>query len=593
MSVCCGDGGPANAPLSDTGQPVSDGVEKLKRTPPVLSEVYPERAMWFVDNELVKVQGKASPGTAPISQVKINGEPASFDGTAFSFAPAVLPGVNVVNLRAESEDGERVVDGRSFFHGDVHAPGAVIDNAVQIHLSKTFLDDNDPELDDVAGIAEWFLTDPAFLSSIDSAIETDVAMLTPTLVTIEAASIDLTPANAALHVTCALTAFHVSLHVEGLGGLGDLIAGPATMDVSVANLTVALKFITEDGVLKIEPTFSKLKFTDFVLATENYPNLKENYPSLHDLMRGYIESKMSDTIGSMIAELLSSFLGGFAYKTTFGDENPVSVSFTMAGVKAASHGLNLNLSALVSSSLGLSGALPLKFGSLKTDNAVLNDEFSDEPIAFAIDDDLLNQLTFAMWHSGSLSDRVFEGEELKALGSESFPEVFQPLTRISYSTHLPLTVGVRTLKADELLYDIALGELELLLESSTGKRFSLSFNARTGVNVVVSEDGMLMLQPDIRPKYMDLAVACTEAPPGIDLGSVAALLRLGFPPLLKKAGSAFSFPMIGLSLDALMDSDLLKAKELKFIELKSRIAGPEKLILVLEGAAVFQAKTQD
>jgi hypothetical protein len=425
------------------------------------------------------------------------------------------------------------------------------------------------------------------------AIETEVAMLTPTDITVAGAQIDIVPAEDLLHVETTLSDLHVGFQVEAIKGLGDLIAGPATMDASVAQLTLAMSVTMHEGALKVEPTFSKLEFTDFVLATETYPLFKDKYPDLHKLIKGYIESKMGDTIGSMIAELLTTFLGGFAYQKAFGEENPVTMLFAMQSVKVASHGLNLTLSAQISSPLGIDGPLPLKIGSLNTDNELPSGQFSKEPIAFAIDDDLLNQLTFAMWHSGALGQKEFVGEELEALGLSALPPVFQPLTRVAYTTHLPLTIGPRFLDDDERPYELSLGELELVLESGTEKRFALSFSARTGVDVLLTEDGTLQLLPDVRPKFMQLAIACTEAPAGIDPGSVAALLRLGFPLLLSKASAAFSFPMIGFSMDALTDLAPLQGKEIAFTDLKSRITGPEGVVLVLEGGAVFQDKVVD
>jgi hypothetical protein len=588
----CGDSGPALVDAPDSGGD-NDAAVKEGPSPPLLTELQPARAQWFTSAEKVKVTGMPVAVTAPVSAVEVNGDPASYDGSVFSYAPAITPGVNVVGIRVEAEDGERTVDGRAFFHGDVHAPGAIVSEAVHVHLSPSFLDDNEPDLDDIAGVAESLLVDPAFLNSIDGAIETEYAILTPQQVTVAGAAVDVQPTLKVIHLDVVLTDLHIELEIDGLGGLGDLIAGPATIDADQAVLKVVVSVETVDGTVTVVPTFTDLKLPGFTLATEEYPDLKRKYANLHNLLHTYIESNLGDTIGSMMAELLSSLIGGFAYKTSFGDENPISIHLNTQSVSVASHGINLVLSARVSSAMGLTGAVPLMLGSLKTPNQAPSADFSTEPVAFAVDDDLLNQFTFAMWYSGALANKEFVGESLDALDLSALPAVFQPLKRIAFSMDLPLTFGRRLADDDGLPFEVSLGELGLTLETTTGKRFDLSVNARTGVGLEISPSGQLNLLPDIRPKYMNLAVGCTHAPSGVDPGSVAALVRLGFPPLLKKSAGMFSFPMLGVSLSAVSDADLLKNKELVFNSLKTRIVGPEGSLLVIEGGALFQTKAPE
>ncbi len=144
----------------------------------MLSVTAPKRGQWTTPGEPVQVAGTAIAATAPVGLVRVFGADVSSMGDAFMAPIAPAPGVNVVGIRAEATDGERSVDGRAFFGGPVHAPNKPLDNAIIMHLSAEFLDDDDAELNDLAAIAESLLTDPELLASFDQPFDSEFAAAT-------------------------------------------------------------------------------------------------------------------------------------------------------------------------------------------------------------------------------------------------------------------------------------------------------------------------------------------------------------------------------------------------------------------------------
>ena len=260
---------------------------------------------------------------------------------------------------------------------------------------------------------------------------------------------------------------------------------------------------------------------------------------------------------------------------------------SLGSVSVAPHGINLTLDATISSPLAMGIPLSPLTGSLATQTTPMPDNFSAEPVAFLIDDDTINQLLFAYWYGGGLGGIDAKPSDLPTLDFSGLPDAFQPLSRVRMTTLLPPTLGPRTLNDDDFPFELTLGELNLHLDTDTGRQFSLSINARTGVDMEQTENGDVRLRLDTRPKFVELYVGCYAAPLGFDPGNVAALIRLGVPPLLKDLTSQITFELPGLALSSFVELDALAGKVLRFPDLDGGAVGPEGHLLLLEGSPVL------
>lgn len=569
-----------------------------KPKPPRLLSVEPARGAWFEPQATVTISGVVEATTAPVARVEVLGAEVPTSGSAFSTPASVLEGVNIYDVRVESEDDERTVDGRAFFHGEVHPLGSTLQKAVFVHLGPTFLDDDEPDFDDIAGVAEALLIDPEVLAAFNKPLDTEYAILTPTLVSVDSAQVGLVPANpptptepGELSFTLQLLGVHADFDLTGKGGLGELLTGPGSMDLAQLDATIFLAVSLDDTGVVAEVTYAYLDWPEgaFLLQHEKLESLGAD---LAALLKEYAEEYIKETFQNMVADriggLVAELLDGFSYTTTFGETTPLTVSLILEDVRVASHGVNLTLAAKVTSDMGDGVPFGPQYGSLRTVSTPPPDGFSTSPIAFLVDDDVLNQFLFAYWFAGAVTTQKLEVAELEGVDLSSLPKVFQPLARIELDLLLPMTLGPRLLDTDDHPFELSMGDLQMRLITDTGKSFGMSINARTGFDLELNEDGALKPRIDTRPKAMTVAVGCYEAPPAIDPGSVASLIKLGFPPLLSQGADAFAFDLPGLPLAGLLDFSALADKELAFSDMSGGAYGPEGNMLLLEGSTVLR-----
>ena len=556
--------------------------------PPILTVTSPARGEWLVPGAPVQVAGTAVATTAAVSRVLVGPAEVTVAGDAFQTTVSPVPGVNVIGIRAEAEDGERTVDGRAFFSGEVHAPGATIPGAVVMHLRPEFLDDDDPALDDLAGVTESLLSDPAVLGIFDAPFSNTMATITPTEVSIGSAAVDIVPEAGQLHMSVALQPLSIRFDLKAHQSLGQLIDGTGRLSATAAHLSLRTTLGRQAEGLTAEVVEVDVVLEGFAFEHDKYPNFEQDYPSLAaalmPALKTWVEETLEETLSSLISDLLVRLIGGFAFEQTLGTDHPVSLRLALADVEVGPHGMTLTLDARVSAPIGAGVALHPRSGSLRTENPMPDLSASPARIAIAVDDDVTNQVLYALWHSGFFANIDLGPADLATYELADLPQVFQPLARLTSDLRLPITLRPRG--GDErYLFDLAAGELQLRLETSTGKAFAVSVNAVDGIGFEVA-NGMLQLHVDARPAELTMHVACTEAPPGIDPGSVAALLRVGLPPVLESAAAAFELPLPGIPLTTLFDTPALVGRELGFSELTARVAGAQ--VLVLEGRAVVR-----
>ncbi|MBW2255380.1 MAG: hypothetical protein JRI25_12395, partial [Deltaproteobacteria bacterium] len=132
---------------------------------PVLTVHEPARGSFHASS--VRVSGEVVPGTGTINSLEINDEAIPWtEQGAFETTLSPDPGMLLIGTRVEDDIGERAVDGRAVQVGPVHPPGKVVEDALGVQLGPEMLDDNAPDLDDMASITEAIIEDPAFEESM-------------------------------------------------------------------------------------------------------------------------------------------------------------------------------------------------------------------------------------------------------------------------------------------------------------------------------------------------------------------------------------------------------------------------------------------
>ncbi len=594
----------------DVGQPPVDAAVAVDtpppvppREPPVLQVLTPERGAFLGTATSAALTMTVAPTTSAMTALSVNGlavtglpvQPPPSSGAPMSASVTLRPGVNPIAVRLEAKDGGRTVDGRAVHAGSVRPPDAPVAGGLRLHLSPEFLDDDDATPDDLAGLGEALLTDPQVLSALTEPINTEFAVLTPTSITIASSEIDITPTDGGLDVKLVLHGALIAFVLEGKGGFATLFTGPGSIAVETATLTTRLVLHVADGKATGVAEGTTFVTEGFVLKAEAMQKILDQAPSLVDYVKEYLEKTLAEKVSSLIGSLVGGLIGGFATELTLGGDGtspwlrvPITLKLALVGARVAAHGINVDLDVHVVSTLGAGVPFGPAAGGLISVSQPLPDDFSTAPMGLAIDDDVLNQALFALWYGGAVTDLTLGLADLGGVDPKSLPDVFQPFASMGLSMGLPMTVGPAA--DDAATYELAFGEVATTINTSTGKSFALSLNARAPVKLAlgVADDGgpTLLAAFDSRPKALELAFGCSAAPSGIDPGSVAALMRLGFGPLLDSAAKALVFRIPPLALSKVLAYAAFEKRDLTLRDATLSVRAPERHWLVLEGRAL-------
>lgn len=532
----------------------------------------------------VMVSGGTAPGTAPLSSLTVAGVEVPIDAEGrFSTTVPLEPGPNIIEVRLDAEDQGRAVDAVTVFGGPVRPPGETIDDALFIHLGQEFLDDDDPDLDDIAALTEVTLMDHDFVESfLGAPLELEGQTLTVNTVTYSPVAVDLRPAEPCLTGTIVLGesdpavggAFHLEMVVSGSASLfGDLVI------VHASSVTVGMALCPArgpTGELTFEGRDAVVSFDGFVASTSEFPDFGEDFPSVNATLQTLIEDKMAAWIGDNLGGMIGDFLESFELDTTVGLLRTV---INLEDVVVNATGVDMALSASFASDLGLLRP-PVGPGSLVTDDSPLPYGFSTAPVALALSDDAINQLLFAFWYSGAIGDYEVPEESLTEL-----PEVFQPLSDIQVELRLPPTLLAPT--EPEFPFDLGSGGVRLQILAGTDRHFDAGLHIRTGVSLTVA-DGSMSMSMDDRAQRITVKANVAEAPSVLDPGDVAALFRMMVPAILGQANVTYDgYPLPDLDLSRFAGVvSALEGRTLRFVPSGSSKMGTGGGYLVVAGAMV-------
>lgn len=558
----------------DDPAPALDEGPTLARTEvPSLAVREPARGAFVGDVDRVRVSGEVAQGSGRIVSLTVGGHyvdvPA--EGGAFSDEIPVSPGIAILGSRVETDDEERAVDGRAVMVGPVHAPGERLEGTVKVQLGPEVLDDDNPDVDDVATLAETMLSDPALARSfVGMTMPTEYYALTVTGATFGAAEVDIVPQSGTLALSLTIRDIWADFDVAGVDWYDWLsTTGSTWADAAVIDVDLAVS--TEDGAIVVTPTSTTVTLQGFGVTVDWFPDSLED--NLASWTQEDLEAEMAAQVEAQVGELVGEYLGAFSFDDELAG---LRVRMELSSARVSTWGVGLGMDAWVSGESAF--ALPEGAGSLATDGVGPAFPLSEDvPFVMATDDDFLNQLLFHMWSGGSLSDIHFGATEMTALAGE-IPAPLGPVAEVDVSLDLPAVVADATWEDQQ--FDLSLGELRLAVTREDGVVTDASINVRTGGTLSFSDAGELAFTLDNRPAYMTLEVGIERAPDKLDPGDMAALVRLSVPPLFGTLGLFLpTFPVPSVPLDSFGDA---------FAGQELRIADPQVRFsdgwLLLEGS---------
>lgn len=551
MLLACGAPDPVDG-TQPVGDPPTTAEEVLDL--PVLSIEYPERGS-FDSSGSGSVRGSVRSGQTAVSGITINGDyyPVGETGR-FDASMGWVPGIQIVGARVEASNGERAIDGRSFYAGPTHEPDSWIENAVRMEIDGEVLDDDDDIPDDVAGLLELALEDTTVIESlIGVPVVTDSAVFTPTQISFGRASIDLSPDTDAIEAQVGIDGIEIDVDIQGVDWYSGVEIS-ATASATSVDTALSMSLESDNGVVRAEVTEVEVALDGFDVAVDWVPEFLED--SLSGWIADYIEGAIAELIEVNLTTFVEETLTAFAVATTFDDD--LSMDLRLADISIAPSGIRFEVDARIQAITPV--ALPRNAGSLTTPGEAPEwPEYKTQPFWAAIDDDLINQLGFAFWSTDLVRNVEFDGVLLGGLTGAPLPAPLGPSDTVVMSLNLPPVLSP-TLDEDWAA-QLSIGEWNVTFNRTDGETLQFSINFRAHVNAEVDEDGAIRVAIDNRPAQIEQAIGVLEAPDALDPGDLAALVKLLVPPLLGNTSQfAPDIPIPELPLDEFIDVEATQGK---------------------------------
>lgn len=517
--------------------PVREREAPLVRLPRIEVQS-PTRGAFIEGGQAVTLSGTLTEGSAPIERLLLGDVEVPFESDGrFTYELDPQPGINVVGLRVEDSGGERAVEGLSFHYAGDHESGDVLKDAVRMKIGPELLDDDRPDLDDVAAILELVVEDPSLTDGIvGTTIEESSYDIVVTGFSFDDADIDIDPQEDLLPVLATLDDIVLDFDVFGKGVYSWLsTSGQGTCTDVVVYVT-----LEPTGGVDIEVTSADATLHDFNLEIDWVPGFIE------DWIEGWAQDTIEEQLESTVLEMADGVLGEYlqAYAVDVDLTSSSSITLTLSGVDVSEDGLLLTLDGAAE---GWGTTLPENAGSIETTAAAPAWPIDRErPFVVAIDDDLVDQVLFSFWATGAL--RVEFGPlEIAALAGEPLPAPLGPVADLVFDIGLPPVI---TPGDEEHGMALHLGEFVMDITREDGEKVTASINVVAGGDLVQDGDRIGVALDD-RPAYIDVDVGMLAVPEGLDPGDVASLFRLMTPTLL---GSAADFmPSVPLPVIPLED----------------------------------------
>lgn len=536
---------------SATGDTGLGGVDQL----PELRITTPERAS-FHPPGAVRVQGTALAHDSALKSLIINGIDIQVESTGeFSQILPVSVGLNLLSAHLKDLAGRSAKDGRAFYWGTALYPGDRAKQGLRMRLGPELLDDNDPDLDDVATLIEIAAADDGLAQELlGITIADDNYEFVLTGLDIERADVDIEPKNAYLSLAVDLHNFTMDFDINDIFGF-DSVDTDGSAWASTVRLTLNLALTVNGGEIESTATQAEASMSGFGLTIDNFPDALEDY--LADWIQDYIQEAATEALKEQASRLLIQFIEGMSADTTVGE---IAVFTTLNQVEIKPTGIRITAD-LASEGADLS-RLPKNAGSPKTPSDPPDwADLPDRPLAVAIDDDLLNQFFFSYWATGAMSGFEFSGTELALLTGGPIDAPLGPVSSAILDFDLPPMI--RKSEQSGMTGDMGFGELRLAISREDGVVQDFSINAWVGAKATLADSGKIRFILESRPELIPMEIGVLQSDPTLDPVVLAEIIEGMMPSLFERASAlapSFEIPAIplgeSLNVSALADLEL-------------------------------------
>lgn len=466
------------------------------------------------------VRGTVTDVGTGVTSLAIGGQPVTI-GAGGAFSTVITPkwGINVIEATAVDDAGNTRALAQSFELGSRFrraSPSRIgtarIDDGIVLRIGRTALDDDAPDVDDLATIARLaveridlaaLIPSPATTYRSDCSIPfvsiTGALRLYVDDVRYASPSFDFTPIAGGLRLRVQVSNADVDVHTSGdVCDIGVGLNGSARASRIV--VTADLMVSASNGQVTVRVSSRNVQISGLTLDLRLPSIIDWAVDGIINLFSGIIgdelESTFSDVIASEVPPVIEQFLESIALATGIALPAPLSLNL---GVDAVLGSIGFDGSGGTTgqdTTIYAAGTLvPEPLGAILQERQVAAAFPAGRALGVGIGFDLVNQALYALWYGGGidmdlgpslLPSQVGGATQTRAHLRALLPPVMQP----SGDTQYPLE-----LQAGELVLDLDLAGLGGLPPIQA--TLHAAFFARASVSVDAQGQLQLALDPRV------------------------------------------------------------------------------------------------
>ncbi len=396
--------------------------------PPLLTIDDPGWGTTLDGKPSVTVSGKAGDDGAGIAELLVNGKKGYPDALdQWKVQVAAAHGLTQVIATAKDLGGEISQAVRGFYYSGKYYPtdaatpkGALVDKALQVFLGREFFDDKDhnpSKLDDmatifevVAGAALKSNLIPANVNQGDIEVSLSNTKFGPLKVALD-------PIDGGLKCKFDLNGISTDLQVKAklsLGPIKTTVKVSGDIQIQAVRLSTQLGVEVVNGFAKTSATQTDVQIDGLKLHVDGIGGLFDFlWNILLDSYKAQMEAQVVSMLEKELPKALQSAFDALAINQSFevppaiGKGKPVTVSLvsTVKTMTFSPIGALIQVDASFVASKGVPHSIK---GSIGRDGCIGSspDQFAvdtKQRLQFAVHDDFLNQLLYAMWYGGAFA----------------------------------------------------------------------------------------------------------------------------------------------------------------------------------------------
>lgn len=431
-------------------------------TAPRVAIHQPARGAMVTASGDVRVQGQAIDASSPIHSLTVNGieqvTTAALDH-AIDFTSPGRWGLNVIEAAATDSCGNTAALSQSYLLSQGYRPAATAANVdanvargQSLKLTQAAVDDLDRnDVDDLATLVERHLqrnlsnelaqqTSGALIASAPAGCPGagyTLAVAAPGATATGPRVRDIVLGAGSIRERLSAERVTVPLRFVQITRIGIPLTGctttsvpfSATVSANVTSDSTSVATVTGNGRIDVSVPSIAVQLADVRLTLTGVSAIDSILSSLINLMTGFIEDAMEDLIRSELPPLIEDFLNAPLTASTTISGGPFNM--TMSAV-AAIDGIDVIPAATTETAYtqihpASAGTPYPALGSIARPTAAANLTANPGPLTYAIDDNLINQGLWALWHGGAMEipDVIgFPGAALRV--SALLPPVLMP-----------------------------------------------------------------------------------------------------------------------------------------------------------------------